>query len=111
MPRWPRKTVVTYWLQHNPEPEPHIHIDTYPIWALVVDAILSHHPHWDWWDRLWARVSPYYGDPLCYVYCAKWSLDNHSLRHVNTSTKFEFLPPKERAWMEESIREAQEEER
>lgn len=39
--------------------------------VFIVDWLFDHHPDWEWWNNFWDKVSPYYGDPLCYLYCTK----------------------------------------
>lgn len=47
---------------------------TLPLWAWLLDEWFQRaHPHWDWWQRMWAKVLPYWGDPLCAAYCFPFS--------------------------------------
>ncbi len=100
--------VATYWLTHDDKIA--LHIDEYPRWVVAVDNVLERHPHWRWWTWLWSRLLPSYGDPLCYVYCARWAaIGTRSRFHVTHTVTLDQVPPTERGWIEHELAERKEE--
>lgn len=65
------------------------------IWPIfIAEKILERHPHWGWWQDIWGKILPSYGDPLCFAYCFGWSPFYHKLekqiQHIEIS--YESLP-------------------
>jgi hypothetical protein len=78
--------------------------DSYPVWAVVLDRWLSRgHPHWSWWNRVWTRLLPYWGDPFCVAYCLVWSpiYDRTAQNELRLEVGFEKLSQKYRDWYAE----------
>jgi hypothetical protein len=42
-------------------------------WWLMDRWLGYGHPHWEWWNRAWTRLLPYWGDPFCAAYTVAWS--------------------------------------
>lgn len=53
-------------------------------WWLLDRWLGYAHPHWEWWDSLWSRLIPYWGDPFCAAYCCVWS----QFYHRRTSSEY-----------------------
>jgi hypothetical protein len=51
-----------------------IHLESAPLhWWLLDRWLELGHPHWEWWDRAWGRVSPWWGDPFCAAFLFVWA--------------------------------------
>lgn len=45
-----------------------------PIFLWVIGRWLERgHPHWEWWQWVWLRLIPDWGDPFCAAFTTKWS--------------------------------------
>ena len=75
-------------------------------WWLLDKWLGFAHPHWGWWNDLWTKLIPYWGDPFCAAYCSVWSNFYH--RRVRSEHRievgFDALSADYRAWYAEMMR-------
>lgn len=64
-------------------------------WWLLHRWLEFGHPHWDWWHRLWQKLSPRWGDPLCASYIAVWLpfYQAQAEDHASVDVGWDRLPP------------------
>lgn len=97
-----KKRVINYGIQyyghHDNAPGIYVTVSDLSLWWWIADQIVSRHPHWEWWTRMWDHITPDYGDPFCYWYCFHFS-QARGWKEVTVShdgpVKWEDIPKKD----------------